>query len=113
MKVIKQILAYLGWTVLALLLGITYMRVVLGQADEPSTGFLHIFDIIYDIALVYVGLIIGSIIALLFILIDAFYLKKKLKNSTKSTSIRFFMLLMITIVVGITHYVLEKVIDVI
>jgi len=104
MNTLKQILAYLIWIVVALLLGIGYMWILLGP-NEPSTGFLHLFDdFVYDLVLVYVGLITGSIIALLFI---------QLKNNIKSTIIRFLLLLVITIVVGVTHYILEKVVDVI
>jgi len=113
MKFLKQSLVYLIWVILALLLGIGYMWILLGPKGEVSTGFMHIFDLIYDLALVSIGLIAGSVIAFLFILIDIFYLKKKLKDNTKSTRIRFLILLIITVIVGVTHYVLEKVIDVI
>ena len=109
---LKQIISYLIWTLLALLLGIGYMRILLGP-NESSTGFLHLFELIYDLALVYIGLITGSIIAFIFIFIDIFYLKKKLKKNRKSIIIRFLILLVITIVVAVTHYILEKVVDVI
>ncbi|PHS08597.1 MAG: hypothetical protein COA88_06435 [Kordia sp.] len=113
-NVLKQILAYLIWIVVALLLGIGYMRILLGPAGEPSsTGFMHLLNLMSNLVLVYVGLIGGSVIALLFIPIDVFYLKKKLKLNKKSTVIRFILLLVIAIVVGVTHYILEKVVDVI
>ena len=113
MNILKQILAYLVWVLLALLSGIGYMRILLGFAKESSTGFFLLFDLMYDFALVHIGLRIGSVIALLFILSDIFYLKKKLKNNMKSTIIRFIFLLLITITVGATHYILEKIVDVI
>jgi len=112
-NILKQMLAYLVWIVLALIMGVCHMWILLGPKGGVSTGFMHIFDLIYDLALVSIGLITGSVIAFLFILTDIFYLKKKLKNNTKSNFIRFFILIAIAIIVGITHYVLEKVIDVI
>ena len=114
MNILKQILAYLVWIVVSLLLGIGYMWILLGTVGETSsTGFLHLLNLMSNLVLVYVGLIGGSVIALLFILINIFYLKKKLKSNMKSTIIRFFILLVIAIVVGVTHYILEKIVDVI
>lgn len=89
------------------------MKIILGPQPNPSTGFMRIFDWLYEYVLVHIGLIIGSIIALLYILIDVFYLNKRLKNNSYSTIIRFLIVMTIAIVVGTTHYVLEKVIDVI
>ncbi len=114
MKILKQLLGYLIWIALALLSGIGHMRIVLGPSNESPTGFLQVFgNIIHGYALVHIGLRIGSIIALLYILTDVFYLKKKLKNNIKSTIIRFFLLLIIAVAVGVTHYILEKIVDVI
>ena len=113
MKTVKQILAYLLWIAIALLLGICHMFIVLGP-KESGTGFLDVMgDIIYNYALVHVGLYVGAIIALVFILVDVFYLKKKLKQHSKSIIIRFVILVSLAVIIGITHYVLEKVIDVI
>ena len=89
------------------------MRIVLGPIEMPSEGFGFLLSVFYVHGLFYVGLIIGSIIAFLFILLDIFYLKKKLKHHSKKTSIRFILILVITACVSIIHYVLEKVIDVI
>ncbi len=114
MKTLKQISTYLIWTAIALLLGIVHMWIVLEPNNESSSGLIQVFgDLIYEFVLIHIGLRIGSIIALLFILIDVFYLKRKLKNNTKSTIIRFLILLAIAVFVGITHYILEKVIDII
>jgi len=81
---------------------------LLGPNPLPS-----FFDWTYELIFVYVGLTIGSILALLFILTDVFYLNKKLQNNAHPTIIRFLTLIFIFILVAITHYVLEKVIDVI
>ncbi len=113
MKILKQILVYLTWTVIALLVGICYARIILGSNEIAAEGWGYLAHLFYVHGLLYIGLIVGAIIALLFILLDVFYLKKKLKNNIKSTSIRFLFLLVITIVVGVIHYILEKVVDVI
>lgn len=83
MKILKQILTYLIWLAIALLLGICHMYIVLGP-QETGTDFLQVMGtIIYNYALVYVGLCVGAGIALVFILTDVFYLKKKLKQHKK------------------------------
>lgn len=114
MKILKQILAYIIWIALSLMLGIGNLRILLGSNIKNPSGFLQeMFSFFYNYGLIHVGLIVGVIIGILFILIDILYLKKKLKNSKKPTITRFIILLGITIIVGITHYILEKVIDVI
>ncbi|WP_103070128.1 hypothetical protein [Aquimarina sediminis] len=113
MKTLKQILTYLVWTAVSLILGIVYMRIVLGSNNASSEGLWFLLHVFYNFGLLYIGAIIGGVTALLFILLDVFYLKKKLKNNIQATIIRFMFLIGITMVVAIIHYVLEKVIDVI
>ncbi|WP_445711974.1 hypothetical protein [Flavobacterium sp.] len=113
MCILKQIGTYLIWIVLSLFMAFGYMRIILGPKPKPSTGLMIMFDWVYGVAILHVGAIIGSIIALLYILIDIFYLKKKLKNNSKRTIIRLFIVTVITFIVGITHYICEKVIDII
>lgn len=113
MKILKQLLVYLVWIIISLLGGIGYMRMVLGPKPEPSNGIMRIFDWVYGAALFEVGSMIGGIIALLFILLDIFYLKKKLKNNRNSILIRLLSIIIIIVLVGTTHFILEKVIDVI
>lgn len=89
------------------------MRIILGAKPESTEGFMIVFDLIYQHAFLYIGLVVGSIIALLFILIDIFYLQNRLDNTARSTIIRLLTLIGIAMLVGITHYVLEKVVDII
>ncbi len=105
-KQFKKIITYLVWTCIALFIGIVYMFIILGPKTE-STGIMHIFDIIYDLALIHIGFIIGGIIAFIFILMDIFYLK------AKSILLKVITLFIITFIVALIHYVLEKVIDII
>lgn len=113
MKHLKQFLRYGLWTLLSILLGMVYMRLVLGPNDLPQEGFGFLARMFYNWGLLYVGLIVGLVIALLFVLLDRVYLKRKLKNNRKATTIRFVALLGITTFVIVVHYVLEKVIDII
>ena len=110
---LKQIVTYAIWTVVAILLGIGYMRIVLGPNEITSEGLWYLVHIFFDFGLLYIGTTIGLIIAILFTLLNIFYLKKKLKNNIQATGIRFLFLLVITVLVGFIHYILEKVIDVI
>lgn len=91
------------------------MRLVLGEVpkEESYNGFGFFLNLFYHYGLVYVGLITGVIIALLFIITDVFILKKKLVGNSKPTQIRILTLLLIAFIVFIIHYFLEKVIDVI
>ncbi len=113
MNVLKSIIAYLFWILIALLGSLAHMYIVLGPKPAPSKSFMKLFDWGYDYAMIFVGSIIWGIISLLYILFNVFYLKKKLRNDLKSIAIRFLVIIIITVVVGTTHYVLEKVIDVI
>lgn len=113
MRFLKLILTYFIWTILSLLLGIGYMRLLLGPNDVSEEGMWYLLHLFYDIGLFHVGVWIGVTIASCFILFDVFYLRKKLKNNPKKTTIQLLNLLAITVVVAIVHYTLEKVIDVI
>ncbi len=113
MRIFKHISAYLFWTLLSLFIGIGYMRLVLGANTVSEEGLGYLLHLFYDIGMIQVGLWVGSAIALCFVLLDIFYLRKKLKSNPKRTVIRLAVLLMITVLVAIVHYLLEKVIDVI
>lgn len=113
MNILKRILTYLIWTIIAFLFAFGYVLIILGSKPE-FTGILQvIFDAFYIYAFIYIVPIIGSLIALSFILIDIFYLKKRLKSKKYPIIIRLFIITGITILIGIIHYILEKVIDVI
>lgn len=113
MRILKRIAYYLFWIFIALVLGVGYMRIVLGANEVTSEGLGYLFYLFYNIGLLQVGTIIGSVIAVLFILLEVCYLQKHLKNNTKSMMIRFGILLIISVCIAVIHYLLEKVIDVI
>lgn len=115
MRIVKHLLTYLLWTMLSLLMGIVYMRLLLGDIaqDESIGGFGYLLKVFYLHGLFFIGLPFGAIIALLFIAIDWFFLSKKHKPKANRTLMRIALLLAITVFVAIVHYVLEVVIDVI
>lgn len=113
MSVLKRILNYSITTLIAVLLAFAYMRIILGAKSKNTDWIAKLFNIIYDLAFVYASLTLGCIIAILYILIDVFYTYNKLKNNTNATSIRLLILIGLAVFVTTTHYILEKVIDVI
>ncbi|WP_375324075.1 hypothetical protein [Flagellimonas sp. GZD32] len=113
MRILKHILTYLLWSLLSLFIGIGYMRLILGSNTVSEEGLGYLLHLFYDIGMIQVGLWVGGTIALGFVLLNVFYLRKKLKNNPKRTVIRLAALLIITVLVALVHYILEKVIDVI
>ncbi len=113
MTLIKHILTYLFWIILSLLLGMIYMRIVLGPNDVSEDGYWYLLHLFFDIGMLHVGFLIGVVIASCFLLLDVFYLRKKLRNNPQKITIQIVVLLAITVSVAIVHYFLEKVIDVI
>ena len=65
----KRILNYLGWIIVAILLGFLHMRIVLGPASTSDSSGITFLNSIHDFVLWYVGAIIGAIIAFAFILL--------------------------------------------
>ncbi|PHR72857.1 MAG: hypothetical protein COA67_03915 [Lutibacter sp.] len=114
MTILKQFLAYLFWIGVSFIAAFGYIRIILGPEPGTKSGFLaFLYLLIRNAIIVELVPIIGSIIAVLYILTDVFYLKKKLKNNLKGIIIRFISIIVITLAVGVIHYLLEKVIDVI
>jgi RsiW-degrading membrane proteinase PrsW (M82 family) len=110
---LKHIFTYLFWTILSLTIGFGYMRLLLGPNDISEEGISYLLHLFFVIGMIKVGLWVGGAIAICFVSLDIFYLRKKLKNNPKRTVIRLAALLIITVLVAIVHYLLEKVIDVI
>lgn len=115
MKQLKTIFNYLLWIALALLLGLLYIRLLLGTPpnEKEYNGWGYVFKLIYTFGLLRVGLIIGTVVAVLFIVMDVFYLKKRLNPYKNTFRLRLLVLFSITLVVAVIHYILEKVIDII
>ena len=112
-KYAYKILSYFVWTVLAFLFVFGHMQIVLGINRESPSWLGSPFDQIYEFAFLGVVAIIASIIMLLYVMLDVFYLNKKLKNSAFPSINRLWIFITICMLVVVIHYVLEKVMDVI
>lgn len=115
MKVIKEFLNYSIWIILSLVLGILYIRLIIREIpnEDDYRGLGFFLNVFYNYGIFYLGLIVGGIIALLFIVTDVFLLKKRLSNNLQSNLVKSTVLVLIAFIVFIFHYFLEKVIDVI
>lgn len=114
MGIIKQILVYVIWIAICFAFAFIYVQMLLGPESGSTNSFLQLLDFIINrVVILKLVPIIGSFIALLFILIDVFYLKKKFKNKSRKIGIRFLTIVIITVSVGTVHYLLEKVLDII
>ena len=80
MERVKQLFYYVFWIIVSIFIGIVYMRLVLGEIpkEESYNGFGFFLNLFYSYGIIYVGSIIGTIIAVLFIITDVFILKKRL-----------------------------------
>ncbi|WP_319381730.1 hypothetical protein [Thiomicrorhabdus sp.] len=110
---LKRIFEYVLWTIAALLLGIGYMYLILGPAPEETSLVSFTTSKLYFFGMLYVGSIIGAILAVLFILFDVFYLKRKWQQSKHLFLKRVISMLFLLAGVGVLHYLLEKTFDVI
>lgn len=111
MKILRQIGVYALYCLVTIAYVLVYMRMLLGPKD--ALGGIFIFELLYNFAVLFVGGAIAAIIAFLFILLDLFYVQKRLKGKRYKTIVRLFVLLGIALIVFGVHYLLEKVIDVI
>ena len=90
------------------------MRIVLGpKPGEPTDVLTFFYSLFYSFAFIRASLILGIIYALLYILIDVFYLHKKLKNNTYAIIIRFVLVISIAFLIGATIYILKNVFNII
>ncbi len=112
-KFVLSVLSYLPWTIVSLVSGIAYLRLLLGSNPVPAKGIWIPIRMFMNIGMLRVGLILGSVLALAFILADIFYLKQKLGHGLQATALRILCFIGIGICVATAHYILEKVINVI
>lgn len=113
MKILQQIVMYFIFGIVAILLGIACMHIFLEPNDKTTEGLAYFLYLFESILIIEIGIRIGVLIIMLFILLDLFYLKKKLKNNRKGIIIRLGILLFITVFLTSMYYILEKVINVI
>lgn len=107
----KRIWEYFPWAWVTILLSTGYMYLILGPAPEPTNLIDFIWSKIHLFALIRVGSVVGGVIFLFFILVDISLIKKR--SLKYKTPYRILSILIITVLVGIIHYLLEKTLDLI
>ena len=112
-KKLKKVLGYLPWILLSYIIAFVYMSLLTGRLWGNVTGIDVLLDRFFFFGMLPIVMAIGTIIALLFILTDIFYIKTKLAALPNKIAVRFSYILLITFIVFFCHYYLEKVIDII
>lgn len=113
LKKVKQITKYILWSILSIFIAISYLTFIIKPYELSTEGIDFLLFVFYGHGIFFVGSIIGLVIAFLFVLLDVFYLRKKLVNKKNSMLIRFSVLLVISVFIVVLHYLLEKAIDLI
>lgn len=113
MKILKRILSYVPWILISILAAFGYLMILIGPVSQSENEILLALQNMFLLMLIQLCLVAGGVIAIIFILIDVFYLNKKLSTQRYKTPKKFGVLLLITAVVATVHFILEKVIDVI
>ncbi|SHH60185.1 hypothetical protein [Winogradskyella jejuensis] len=108
MLILRRLLAYCIWILIAFALAFLAMHMLL---DDESTLIGH--GVLKKIVILHIVPITGSIIAFLYIFFDILYLRKTLKNQKNAIYVRFLAIVTICVLVTAIHYVLEKGIDII
>lgn len=113
LKKVKQLTKYSLWCIVSIFIAISYLTLIIKPYELATEGIDFLLFVFYGHGIIFVGSIIGLVIAFLFVILDVFYLRKKLVNKKNSMLIRFSVLLVISVFVAVLHYLLEKVIDMI
>jgi integral membrane sensor domain MASE1 len=86
------------------------MRIELGKPTK-ATGFLVIFNGLYEFIIIWIGGFIGLVSFVPFVLIDLYYIKRKIETKLNQNIIRIVTVLILSAIVTLIHYVLEFVLD--
>lgn len=106
MKVITTITKYLIWLLLSIFSGMGWMRIELGKSIE-ATGFLAVLNGLDKSIIIWIGGFIGSISFIPFVLIDLFYIQRKIGTKLNQNITKIFSVFILTGIAALIHYVLE------
>ncbi|SFW56265.1 hypothetical protein [Cellulophaga fucicola] len=101
MKIVKLILGYILWAILICLSSLGLVRLWIGPKKIAVTFLEQLMDWGYGLTLMIDSALIASITTVLFILLDVFILRKKLKPNHKPIGIKLILALVLTAVVGV------------
>ena len=111
MKTLKTILFYLLWTILSVLLSIGLNYLLIGKKPIFDTKWMFLVDWIYGCVLFVIGAIRGLISAIIFFILNYFFIKHKFEQKKVLFSAQFLVLLILTLLIAKLHYILEYDLD--
>ncbi|WP_157358321.1 hypothetical protein [Winogradskyella sp. J14-2] len=107
----KQILNYSLWIVLSIAIGITYMRILISPNFRSAEGLDYILKVFFDFGPLYIGVPLGILIALSFIIMDYQIIRPQSLTCSFKLIKRLHLITVIALIVFALHYFAEKVID--
>lgn len=107
MKQLKKILFYILWTIVSVFLSIGLKYIELGQKTESTFLLSSLFDWLYEYVILIVGSILGVICAIIFFIVNYYWIKPKVIQKKLVYGIQFLSLIIITLVIAKIHYILE------
>lgn len=110
MKAITAITKYLIWLLLSVFSGMGWMRIELVKPIE-ATGFFAILNGLDKSIMIWIGGFIGLISFIPFVLIDLFYIQRKIGTKLNKNITRILSVFILTAIVTLIHYVLEFILN--
>ena len=110
MKVIATIIQNLIWLFLSVFSGMGWMRIELGKPIN-STGFFAIFNGLDVFIMICIGGVIGLISFVPFVLLDLWYIRRKIETKLNQNIIRILSIIILSAIITVIHYVLEFILN--
>lgn len=83
------------------------MRIIIGPPSTAGTGFSRFANGLDEFIIVLIGGIDGSIAFIIFLIIDFFYLRKRIKNKEHQKLSKISLIITLPILIIAIHYILE------
>jgi hypothetical protein len=110
MKILILITNYFAWMLISIVLGVVFMRIEIGKPIE-ATGFLILFEWLENYIIFYIGGFIGLLSFIPFVLIDLFYIKKKIETKRNQNIMRILIVVVLNVISRVIHHLLEYTLD--
>ncbi|KIA97020.1 hypothetical protein OA93_15605 [Flavobacterium sp. KMS] len=106
MKVTITIIKYIICFLLSIFSGMVWMRIELGEPIE-ATSFFSMFNALYGYIIIWIGGFIGLVSFIPFVLIDLYYIKRKIETKLNQNIARILAIIILSGIITLIHYVLE------
>jgi len=110
MKFIIKIGRYLIWFFINIFSAMGWMRIELGKPIN-ATGFFAIFNGLDVFIMICIGGVIGLISFVPFVLIDLWYIRRKIETKLNQNIIRILSIIILSGIITFIHYVLEFILN--